>query len=74
MANTVATGLQNNIIAQSALDAFVDILAPLASFSQSFNDQASETGKTINVTTLANTSGATDFSGSYTAMDIRPQP
>jgi hypothetical protein len=69
MANTIASGLQNNIIAQSALDAFVDILAPLASFSQSFNDQAAETGATINVTTLANTSGATDFAGTYTAMD-----
>jgi hypothetical protein len=69
MANTVASGLQNNIIAQSALDAFVDILAPLASFSQSFNDQAAETGKTINVTTLANTTGATDFAGTYTSMD-----
>ena len=69
MANTIASGLQNNIIAQSALDAFVDILAPLASFSQSFNDQAAETGKTINVTTLANTTGATDFAGTYTSMD-----
>ena len=61
MANTINANLQNNIIAQSALDAFTDILAPLRSFSQSFNDQAAEKGKTISVTTLANTSSTDDF-------------
>ena len=70
MANTVAAGLQNNIIAQSALDAFVEILAPLASFSQSFNDQAAERGATINIATLANTSGTVgDFAGTYSSAD-----
>ena len=69
MANTIPAGLQNNIIAQSALDAFVDILAPLASFSQSFNDQAADRGSKINVTTLSNTSDVADFSGTYAAQN-----
>lgn len=69
MANTINSNLQNNIIAQSALDAFVDILAPLSSFSQSFNDDAAQRGKTINVATLSNTSDVADFSGTYANQD-----
>ena len=61
MANTIPAGLQNNIISQSALDAFATILSPLQGFSTSFNDEAAQRGATINVTTLANTSSATDF-------------
>ena len=69
MANTIPSGLQNNIISQSALEAFAKKLAPLQAFSSSFNDEATEKGKTINVTTLANTSTAAAFSGTYTAQD-----
>ena len=61
MANTIPAGLQNNIISQSALEAFAKKLAPLQAFSSSFNDEAAQKGKTINVTTLANTSDADDF-------------
>ena len=69
MANTINANLQNNIISQSALEQFTSILAPLQAFSSSFNDEASQRGKTINITTLSNTSSATDFSGTYTSQD-----
>ena len=69
MANTIDSNLQNNIISQSALEAFTSILAPLNAFSTSFNDEASQRGKTITATKLANTSSAADFSGTYTAQD-----
>ena len=69
MANTINANLQNNIISQSALDQFTSILAPTQAFSSSFNDEASQRGKTINITTLSNTSSAADFSGTYTAQD-----
>lgn len=69
MANTINSGLQNNIISQSALEQFTSILAPIQSFSSSFNDEAAERGKTINITTLSNTSSAADFAGSYTAQN-----
>ena len=65
MANTIPAGLQNNVISQSALEAFTSILAPTQAFSTSFNDEAAQKGKTINITTLANTSSAADFDGSY---------
>lgn len=72
MANTINTQLQNNIIAQSALEQFTSILAPLNAFSTSFNDDAAERGKTISIPTISNTSSATSFSGAgntYTAMN-----
>ena len=70
MANTIPAGLQNNIISQSALEAFAKKLAPLQAFSTSFNDEATKKGDTINVTTLSNTSSAASFSGTYTAQDV----
>lgn len=69
MANTIPAGLQNNIIAQSALEAFTTIMAPLGAFSTSFNGDAAQRGKTINITTLDNVGGTADFSGTYTAQD-----
>lgn len=69
MANTIDTNLQNNIISQSALEAFTSILAPLSAFSTSFNDEASQRGKTITAAKLANTDTADDFTGTYTAMN-----
>lgn len=71
MANTIPAGLQNNIISQSALEAFTKKLAPLQAFSSSFNDEATQKGKTINVTTLANTSSAANFAAAtgYAAQD-----
>ena len=53
MANSINSKLQNNIISQSALEAFATILSPLQGFSTSFNDEASRRGSTINVTTLS---------------------
>ena len=70
MANTIPAGLQNNIISQSALEAFAKKLAPLQAFSTSFNDEATKRGDTINVTTLSNTSSAASFAGTYTAQDV----
>ena len=70
MANTIPAGLQNNIISQSALEAFAKKLAPLQAFSTSFNDEATKKGDTINVTTLSNTSSAASFSGTYIAQDV----
>ena len=70
MANTIPAGLQNNIISQSALEAFAKKLAPLQAFSTSFNAEATRRGKTINVTTLDNTSSATAFSGTYSNQDV----
>jgi len=69
MANTIPAGLQNNIISQSALEAFTAILAPLKAFSTSFNDEAAQRGKTINIPTLANTASAVTFSGTYSSQD-----
>lgn len=69
MANTINANLQNNIISQSALETFTSILAPVQAFSSSFNDEASQRGKTINITTLDNTSSAADFAGSYASQD-----
>lgn len=69
MANTINTNLQNNIISQSALEEFTSIMAPLQAFSTSFNDEAGERGKTINITTLDNTTSATDFTGTYSSQD-----
>ena len=70
MANTIPAGLQNNIISQSALEAFAKKLAPLQAFSTSFNDEATKKGDTINVTTLDNTSSAASFAGTYAAQDV----
>jgi len=69
MANTINANLQNNIISQSALDQFTSILAPVQAFSSSFNDEASQKGKTINITTLSNTTSAANFAGSYASQD-----
>lgn len=69
MANTINANLQNNIISQSALEQFTSILAPTQAFSSSFNDEASERGKTINITTLSNTTSAANFAGTYSAQD-----
>ena len=69
MANTVNANLQNNIISQSALEQFTSILAPLGAFSTSFNDEATNKGKTISITNIANTSTADDFTGTYSSMD-----
>ena len=69
MANTINTNLQNNVISQSALEQFTSILAPLQAFSTSFNDEASQKGKTINITTLSNTTSATDFGGTYASQN-----
>lgn len=69
MANTIPAGLQNNIISQSALEAFAKKLAPLQAFSTSFNDEAAQRGKTVNITTLDNTSSAAAFSGTYSSQD-----
>ena len=69
MANTVNTNLQNNIISQSALEAFTSRLAPVQAFSTSFNDEAAQRGKTISITTLSNTSSAANFSGTYSSQD-----
>ena len=69
MPNTINTNLQNNVISQSALEQFTSILAPLQAFSTSFNDEASQKGKTINITTLSNTTSAADFAGSYASQN-----
>jgi hypothetical protein len=69
MANTINSNLQNNIISQSALEAFTSVMAPLQAFSSSFNDEAGQRGKTINITTLSNTTSAADFSGTYSSQD-----
>jgi len=68
MPNTINANLQNNIIAQSALEQFTSILAPLNSFSTSFNDEAAEKGKTISIPKISNTASAIDFAGTYTDM------
>lgn len=69
MANTINSNLQNNIISQSALEQFTSILAPLGAFSSSFNDEASNRGKTISIPNISNTSSADDFAGTYSAQD-----
>ena len=69
MANTINANLQNNIIAQSALEQFTSILAPLNAFSTSFNDEAAEKGKTISIPKISNTSSAIDFAGTYSDMN-----
>ena len=69
MANTINANLQNNIISQSALEQFTSILAPTQAFSSSFNDEAEQRGKTINIPTLSNTSSAANFSGTYSSQD-----
>ena len=69
MANSINSKLQNNIISQSALEAFATILSPLQGFSTSFNDEAARRGSTINVTTLSATSDVADFTGTYASQD-----
>ena len=69
MANTIASGLNNAIVAESALDAFTDALAPLNAFSTSFNDDAAQKGSTIEVPFVATATGATSFSSSYSMQD-----
>ena len=66
MATTINAALKNNIIAQSALNQFVSMLAPLSAFSTSFNDDAAQKGTTISIPTLATTADATTFAGTYT--------
>ena len=67
MANTISTDLQNNIISQSALEQFTSILAPLNSFSTSFNDEATSKGKTISIPKISNTSSAVTFASTSNA-------
>ena len=69
MANTIASGLNNAIVAESALDAFTDALAPLNAFSTSFNDDAAQKGTSIDVPFVATATGATSFSSSYSMQD-----
>tara|TARA_R110002020_G_scaffold139757_2_gene310788 strand:- start:427 stop:1320 length:894 start_codon:yes stop_codon:yes gene_type:complete len=69
MANTVNSNLQNNIIAQSALEQFTSILAPLNAFSTSFNDEAAQKGKTISIPTINNVDSVATFAGTYSAQD-----
>lgn len=68
--NTIPAALQNNIIAQSALNQFVATLAPLQAFSTSFNDEAAQRGTTITIPTLSTTASAATFSGTYTAQAV----
>lgn len=67
MAQTIDSALNNNIIAQQALEQFTKILAPLNAFSTSFNDEAGNRGDSITILNLANTSSVSTFSGSYTS-------
>ena len=69
MANTIASGLNNAIVAESALEAFTAALAPLNAFSVSFNDDAAQKGSTIDVPFVATATAATDFSSSYSMQD-----
>lgn len=65
MAVTIPANLKNNIIAQSALNQFVSMLAPLSAFSTSFNDDAAQKGTTITIPTLSTTADTTAFVGTY---------
>ena len=67
MPQTINSDLNNNIIAQQALEQFTKILAPLNAFSTSFNDEAGNRGDKITILNLANTSSVADFSGSYSS-------
>lgn len=64
MANTIAAGLNNDIIKQGALQGFVDALLPLAAFSFDVSPMAGERGASVSVGLIsAQTAG--DFAGSY---------
>ena len=69
MANTINADLNNNIIAQNALEQFTKILSPLNAFSTSFNDEAGARGDSITILNLSNTSSVTSFSGTYSSQD-----
>jgi len=69
MANTISSGLNNSIVAQSALDAFTDALTPLNAFSTSFNSDAAQKGSTIDVPFVATATEAVAFSSSYSMKD-----
>lgn len=69
MANTIASGLNNSIVAESALEAFTAALAPLNAFSTSFNADAAQKGSTIDVPFVATATEAVDFSSSYAMKD-----
>ena len=64
MANTIAAGLNNDIIKQGALQGFVDALLPLAAFSFDVSPQAGERGASVSVGLISSQS-AGDFAGSY---------
>jgi len=69
MANTIASGLNNSIVAESALDAFTAALTPLNAFSTSFNSDAAQKGSTIDVPFVATATEAVAFSSSYSMKD-----
>ncbi len=64
MANSIAAGLNNDIIKQGALQGFVDALLPLAAFSFDVSPQPGERGASVSVG-LVSAQAAGDFAGSY---------
>jgi len=66
MSNTIAAGLKDDIIIQSALQAFTDTLMPLNVFSNDFSPEPGRRGQSVSVGVIGNMT-ASDFAGSYIA-------
>jgi len=64
MGNSIAAGLNNDIVRQGALQGFVDALLPLAAFSFDVSPMAGERGSSVSVG-LISAQAAGNFAGSY---------
>lgn len=65
MANTIAAGLNNDIILDGALQGFTDALLPLMAFSMDVSPAPGKKGSSVSVA-LISTQSAADFAGDYT--------
>lgn len=64
MANTF-TKLTNTVLAQTALEAFLDTMTPIRAFATNFSADAVQRGDKVKVCFVNAASAAADFSGSY---------
>jgi hypothetical protein len=68
MANALTT-LTNTVLAQMAVDAATEVLAPLFAFTRDFSPEAAQRGDKVKVLYVPTQDAAIDFAGTYVMQD-----
>ncbi len=69
MANSIAAGMNDTVIAQAALNAFTSALTPLTRLTTNFSSDIAVKSEQVNVPFVPAQDAAANFAGSYTIQD-----